>query len=154
MRGALLDDARPPTAEEFAGAVGPAAPRWTALVDWLDRTYGIEGEPLHFGRESGWCLRFRRSGRSLLTLLPHEGGFRALVVVGPSVAEAVAGAIAAGEVGPTVAEAFAAARAYPDGRWLWLPVDDDATAEDVRRLIAIKSPPPRRPRRRGATAPA
>ena len=47
----------------------------------------------------------------------------------------------------TVAEAFDGARAYPDGRWLWLPMEDDTMANDVRRLVAIKSPPPRRVRR-------
>lgn len=145
--GAFLDESRPPTAEELVAAVGPAAARWRDLVEWLGTTYGVEGEPLYFGRDSGWCLRVRRSGRSLLTLLPHQGGFRVLVVVGPSVAEAVSSSLAAGELGPTVAEAFTGARAYPDGRWLWLPIADDATADDVRRLVAIKSPPPRRVRR-------
>ena len=83
----------------------------------------------------------------MLTLLPHDGGFRVLVVIGPSVAGAVSSAIEAGELGSTVADAFGGARAYPDGRWLWLPIEDDATAQDVRRLVAVKSPPPRRVRR-------
>jgi hypothetical protein len=69
------------------------------------------------------------------------------VVIGPSVAEAVSSAAAAGELGQTVAEAFAGARAYPDGRWLWLPIEDDTTSEGVRRLVAMKSLPPRRVRR-------
>lgn len=145
--GAFLDEAHPPSRGAWAVAVGPSAARWTGLVDWLMETYGVEGEPLFFGRESGWCLRVRRSGRSLLTLLPHDGGFRALVVVGPSVADAVSAAIARGELGSSVSRAFAGARAYPDGRWLWLPIEDDASAEAVRRLVAIKSPPPRRVRR-------
>jgi hypothetical protein len=146
--GAFLDGSRPPSTEELTAALGTAAARWTGLVEWLGATYGVEGEPLFFGRDSGWCLRFRRSGRALLTLLPHEGGFRVLVVVGPSVAAGVEAAVAAGDLGRPIAEAFADATAYPDGRWLWLPVDDEAAVEDVRRLVALKSPPPKRPRPR------
>lgn len=110
-------------------------------------TYGIDGEPIHFGRDSGWSLRFRRSGLALLTLTPMaDGSVRALVVIGPSAWEAVAGE----PLSPSVEAAWAAAHPYPDGRWLWLPLADEAVVADVERLVALKSPPPRKPRSKAA----
>jgi len=42
--------------------------------------------------------------------------------------------------------AWDAARPYPDGRWLWLDVVDDRVVTDIERLVALKSPPPKRRR--------
>jgi hypothetical protein len=147
--GALLDRDAVPTLAELAAASGSGRDRWDRLVAWVERTYGLTGEPLYFGRDSGWVLRFRRSGKALLTLLPLAGGgLRALVVVGPSAWAAVADA----ELSEPIRAAWAAAHPYPDGRWLWPLVEDDAIVDDIERLVALKSPPPRRPRKAAAVA--
>lgn len=144
VTGPLLDRDRPPTQLELTECVGATRPLWERLVGWIEATYAVAGEPLFFGRESGWVLRFRRGGKALVTLLPlADGGFQALVVVGPSAWESVAGA----PLSPAIRAAWEAAKPYPDGRWLWPRVTDAAVAEDIERLVAIKSPPPRRPRR-------
>jgi hypothetical protein len=141
--GALLDRDAVPSVEDFAAACGDGRGWFDRLVRWLETTYGAIGEPLYAGRDTGWTLRFRRSGRSLLTLTPLAGGeLRALVIVGPSAWEAVAGA----ELSEPIRAAWAAASPYPDGRWLWPIVDSEAVLEDIERLVALKSPPPRRPR--------
>ena len=141
--GALLDRECVPSLEDFAVACGPGRRWFDRLVQWLGTTYGAVGEPLYSGRESGWTLRFRRSGRALLTLMPLEDGrLRALVVVGPSAWQAVAGA----RLSEPIRAAWAAATPYPDGRWLWPIVDSEAVLEDIERLVTLKSPPPRRVR--------
>jgi hypothetical protein len=150
-RGRLLDRARVPSLEELAVAAGPGRPRWERLAAWVGATYGVVGEPLWSGRESGWVLRFRRSGRALLTLMPLEsGGVRALVVIGPSAWAAVDGV----ELSERIRAEWASAHPYPDGRWLFPLVDDDAVEEDLERLIALKSPPPRRRRAVAHTGPS
>jgi len=141
--GALLDRDAVPTVEDFAAACGDQRGWFDRLVRWLETTYGAVGEPLYSGRESGWTLRFRRSGKALLTLMPlADGELRVLVVVGPSAWQAVAGV----ELSEPIRAAWAAAYPYPDGRWLWPIVDSEAVLEDIQRLVALKSSPPPRPR--------
>lgn len=143
--GAFLDPAGPPTRTELQAVLGSSIDAWDALAAWVESTYGVAGEPIHFGRDSGWSIRFRRSGRSLLTLTPMaDGSVRALVVIGPSAWARVADV----ELSAEVRSAWDAARPYPDGRWLWLPLTRAAVVEDVERLVALKSPPPRRVRPR------
>jgi hypothetical protein len=137
----FVERTSPPSASELESVLGPAAPRWRELERWFAETYGLAPEPVWFGRD-GWALRYRRSGRTLTTLIPRDRAFQALVVIGPAVAPQVADL----ELGEATQAAFAAARPYPDGRWLFLSVADDATVLDVERLVAAKSPPPRRPR--------
>lgn len=139
---AFPDRDTPPTSAQFAAAAGAGRERWDRLDGWARETYGVLGEPIFFGRDSGWCLRYRRSGKALFTLIPHGDGFRALVVVGPS---AWAGA-ADVELSAVTRAAWDAAHPYPDGRWLWLEVGDDQVARDIERLVELKSPPPRRRR--------
>lgn len=136
------DPSQAPPHDALVEAVGPARDRWLRLEAWLHDTYGLDGEPIFFGRDSGWCVRYRRGGKALLTLIPGDAAFRTLVVVGPSAWQA-AGSL---ELSPRTKAAWDGARPYPDGRWLWLDVDDDATVEDVEHLVALKSPPPRHPR--------
>ncbi len=142
------DKDRPPQPEELLDVLAEAAPRWRSLDDWIEKTYGLVGERTYLGRDSGWGLRYRRSGKTLVTLIPRDGGFQALAVVGPSAWEA-AGAAALSE---ETRAAWDAARPYPDGRWLWLEVSDDGVVKDVETLIALKSPPPKRPRARSGPA--
>jgi len=134
----------PPTAAEMAEGIGEERrPMWLALTRWMLDTYGLDGELTWTDEESGWVLRYRRNGRALTTLSPYEaGGFGALVVVGPSVVEAAYAA----PLSETTREALAFAKAYADGRWLWLRVTEPAIVEDVKALVLLKSPPPRRPR--------
>jgi hypothetical protein len=136
------DKDRPPTQAELLDAVGAARHRWLRLDAWARDTFGVEGELLYFGRDSGWCVRYRRSGKALFTLIPRDGSFGALVVIGPSAWENAATV----ELSPATRAAWDAAHPYPDGRWLWLDVTTEQVAADVERLVALKSPPPKRRR--------
>lgn len=142
---------QPPAVPAMATRLGPDLERlWRDLTGWLLESYGLEGDPVWDGRESGWVLRFRLSGRSLTTLSPTvEDGFGALVVLGPS----LWGPAEAAPLSEPTREILRAATAYADGRWLWLRVADEATADDVRTLVSLKAKPRRRIRRAVAANP-
>lgn len=149
MGGAFLDRSAAPGRAELAAALGGRLVLWDRLAGAIESAYGLEPELAWFGKDSGWVVRYRRSGRSLLALLPEPERVRALVVIGPA-AYPTASALA---LEPEVRAALDGAHAYPDGRWLWLDVATEAIADDVVRLVAVKSPPPLRPRARGEAAP-
>jgi hypothetical protein len=138
--GAFLEKDRPPDRTQLEIALGERLPLWDRVAGWVEATYVIGPEPLYSSKTSGWITRYRRSGRSLVLLAPHVGGFDAVVVIGPSVAAAVD----AMPLRPSTRDAFERAHPYPDGRWLKFELETAADAEEVCRLIAVKSPPPRR----------
>lgn len=87
--GAWRQRGSPPTTAAMADRIASdRRPMWLALTRWLHETYGIDGELTWTDDETGWVLRYRRSGRALTTLRPGEaGGIGALVVVGPSIVD-------------------------------------------------------------------
>ena len=119
---------------------------WVGLESFARDTYGIEGEVVGPDAKGRLELRYRRSGRALFTLLPRPRGFRAQVVIGPSVFEA------AQQLGlaDSTRAALESARPYPEGRWLYLEVDDTEVVDDIEKLVTLKSRPPRRLRATGA----
>lgn len=138
--GAFRRFADHPTPAAMPERMGERGQRlWRSLAGWLRATYGTDGEVAWTDDESGWVLRYRWGGRSLVTLFPlDDGSFTALVVLGPTHWAAVDD-LALGEA---TWRAFNVATPYADGRWLWLRVRGPETVGDIRRLVQLKAPPP------------
>jgi hypothetical protein len=121
-------------------ALAGALPLWNALLQVLAEVYGAAGELRFYGRNYGWALRFRKSGKALLSLYPGEGSFTAQVVVSPAQAEK-AMALALGRKVRAVLETT---HEYPEGRWLYIPVASEQDVQDIQQLLALKAKPARR----------
>jgi hypothetical protein len=135
----FMDPEHVPTRDDIASALGPAAARlWAHVTRYVEESYGIEPTYVPPSRNYGWDVKYRKGGKTLLSLTPDEGGFTALVVLGEKETEAVR----ALELGDHVRRVFDEARQLRDGRWLFVPVESDRDADDVEALLAVK----RRPR--------
>lgn len=88
-------------------------------------------------------VKFRRGGKTLVTLYLHEGYFTFLVIFGKAEREnyeAVRGEF------PKEFDAFYdAARTYHDGKWLFYDVHADGNVDMLMRLLHIKKRPNRKP---------
>lgn len=138
--GCFTDKARPPTTEAMNEALGGALPLWNALLRVLADVYGAGGELRFYGRNYGWALRFRRSGRTLLSLYPGEGSFTAQVVVSPAQAENAMWVA----LGRKVRAVLETTHEYPEGRWLYIPVASEQDVRAIQQLLALKGKPVRR----------
>lgn len=127
-----------PTPEEIAEALGTSASLWGRLTAFVANAYGIEPTFVPPSRNYGWDVKYRKGGKTLVSLTPDEGGFTALVVLGEKEAEAARGL----HLGAHVRRGFEEARQLRDGRWLFVPVESDRDVDDIEALLAVK----RRPR--------
>ena len=139
---AFMDPEHLPTEKEILAALGSRAPLWARLTAYLDEAYAIEGTFVPPSRNYGWDVKYRRRGKTLVSLTPDEGCFTALVVLGEKETEAARGL----ELGHHVRSVFEEARQLRDGRWLFVPVESERDVEDIERLLSVK----RRPRRPAA----
>jgi hypothetical protein len=135
---AFMDPEHVPTGAEIAAALGPSAPLWERLTAFVAEAYAIEPTFVPPSRNYGWDVKYRKGGKTLVSLNPDEGGFTALVVLGEKETEAARDL----DLGDRVRAVFEEARQLRDGRWLFIPVESGQDVEDIEALLAVK----RRPR--------
>lgn len=129
-----------PSPADMLTTVGSGARHWRALVTFMDTTYGIAGEPRHYGKSYGWMLWFHRGKKTLLCLYPQDGGLVAQITLGPTLVDAALALPLCEKMRAALEEAHP----YPEGRWLFVTIAGDDEARDVERLVLLKQPRPRR----------
>jgi Protein of unknown function (DUF3788) len=132
----LFDPVAAPTPDEVRSIIGPAAPLWDGLVQRAE-AMGARGTFTWEGPKHGWSLKYTRAGRPFVSLTPAPGGFKALVILGRAQVDEAP----ALPLGMHVRGIFDAARQYPDGRWLFIPVESEQDVADVVALLETKLPP-------------
>lgn len=132
----LFEPGSPPAREVIRRIIGPAATLWDSLVTGVE-AMGARGTFTWEGPKYGWSLKYKRAGRPFVTLLPKDGGFTALVILGRAQVEEVP----ALPLSTQVRADFHAARQYPDGRWLFIPVETVQDVADVVTMLETKLPP-------------
>ncbi len=114
---------------------GSKVPLWEELIRFIREQYPSDEDfTFLYGKQYGWARRFRIRKQLLTSLYPAEGGFKVQVNLSP---EAVEQALAM-QPGQNVREAIARAHPYPEGRWVFIPIDSAEDAQDIKRLLALR----------------
>jgi hypothetical protein len=132
---AFIGRTETPDDDALKAALGAAHKRWEELAAALEKELGITAREWNsYSRKAGWSLKLKRGERTILYLLPHQGGFRAAFVLGD---KAVAAAREAG-LPPAILDLIAGARRYAEGTGFRIEVCTKADAAAVRQLAGIK----------------
>jgi hypothetical protein len=124
-----------PTRRGLLEMLGRARAAWEDIEGHLAETYGLTGQLHHmYGARYGWALRFLRGGRLITAMYPNRGRVTVQIILGRAQV-AAAGAM---DLTPSVVRVFAAAKDYPEGRWLFIPVKSLKGARELRPLLALK----------------
>jgi hypothetical protein len=143
--GLFTDKGHPPSDTEILAAVGPKLDLWQRLLQFIRTSYRAQ-EDLKFmyGHPYGWALRFRARGKLLTALYPTDSGFTVQIILSTAAIEQ-AQRLA---LGPHVQGVIAQAHPYPEGRWLFIPVEAERDAGDIEQLLPLRAhtKPPSDPR--------
>lgn len=133
--GIFTDKKEQPSPDDVLAMIGSQVPLWQGLIQFIRENYPSDEDfKFLYGKKYGWALRFRIRGQLLTSLFPTAGGFTAQVNLSP---EAVEQALAM-QPGKNVQAAIARANPYPEGRWLFIPVESADDVHDVKRLLALR----------------
>ncbi len=133
--GLFTDKKHQPADAEVLEAIGARLPLWQDLAHFIRETYPAEEDfKFLYGKTYGWALRFRIKGQVLTSLYPTQGGFTAQVNLSPEAVEQ-AQSMRLGQAGR---QAIERANPYPEGRWLFIPVESEEDVQDVQRLLALR----------------
>ncbi len=134
--GLFTDKGNQPTEAQVRDAVGTKLPLWQDLIRAIRERYSVrEDFKFLYGKNYGWAVRFRVKGELLVSLFPTQGGFIAQVILS---SDAIENALAM-EMSKNVQQAITRANPYPEGRWLFIPVETEEDLSDVQQLVEIRA---------------
>jgi hypothetical protein len=112
-----------------------ASSAWDDLEAHLAETYRLKSE-FHFmyGERYGWALRFHRGGRLVLVMYPNHGHLTVQIILGRTQIAAATQM----NLPQRILKVLDAAKDYPEGRWLFIPVRSGKGVRELRGLIALK----------------
>jgi hypothetical protein len=138
--GCFLDKGHPPTEKEVEAALGAKFPLWEKMIQFIYDNYEMTVEFSYGGKNYGWNLWYRKSGKSLVSLFPQRGSLVAQVVLGKDQTEQALAMKFCKSVDKLVRET----PQLHDGKWLFIPVKTLTEAKDVEKLLLLKKRPTKR----------
>ena len=132
--GVFVDKAHPPTMDQVLQVVGPRRSAWEELARFIRERFTPQQEFRFYGKNYGWAMRFRKSGKALVSLYPVENGFTIQIILGAAETEKARSL----RLGKRVERIIDEVHAYPEGRWLFIPVKSAKDIKDVEQLLALK----------------
>lgn len=133
----IYTDKIPPTSRQIEYYI--KSPLWQRLNERLQQIYKSEPvmEYSACSMQSGWNIKYKKSGKSLCTLYPMSGYFIALVVI--SAAEMHEAELFIHSCSDYAQGVFENTQTGNGQKWLMIDVREEATIEDVLGLIAVRS---------------
>jgi hypothetical protein len=134
--GLFTDKSNPPTADQVHDAVGSKLPLWHDLIRTIRERYSAQEDfKFLYVKSYGWAVRFRVKGQLLVSLFPIQDGFVAQVNLCP---DAIEKALTM-KMSKNVQQAITRAHPYPEGRWLFIPVETKEDLSNFQQLVEMRA---------------
>ena len=134
----LLDRDQKPDQDLLQRAIGrEVLPVWQEVKDYLAENFpAYYSELIYYNPQHGWALRYRKDAQQLCTLFPERGAFSALVVLSQEEEQLAQEKI--NFFNARIRELLSRPSTLPQGRWLWLRIEDHTDFVGLRLLLENK----------------
>jgi hypothetical protein len=133
--GVFTDKEIKPSDKHVYQSLGEVKPLWDSVISFIEEKYGVNGEFIFYGKNFGWALRYRKSGRVLIALYPGNEEYTVQIILNKHQIEEVL------ESGITVEtrELIERTTMIREGKWLYLKVDEEKNLDEIKTLIIARS---------------
>ena len=129
---------REPSEEEMVRFLGKQAGKmWKKIVQYMRENYDFE--PVREKGSLEATIRYRKSGKTLLTFYPKRNEITVLIILGKDEVQKFESS--RGEFSPGIVELFRSTKQYHDGRWLHIKIPPFDNLEDIKKLLLMKRKP-------------
>ena len=139
MHERLLNPECTPSEDQISEWIGSKVNLWIDLKDYLATHYDHDSELDFGGKKYGWGIRYRKSGKTLVTLFPERGRFTVLVVLGKKEVEKTEKIL--DTLSAKIRRLFQETEQLHDGRWLWIQPSTKADIQSIKALLRNKRRP-------------
>ncbi len=135
-KGAFTDKNHKPNEKEVFEAISSANLQWNSLINFIEDNYKIKGEFKFYGKNFGWAVRYRKSGKVLLSVYPGRDEFMVQIILN---GEEVKKALEL-DLHPDTREIIENKPPIREGKWIYLKVTPNMSLRDIEGLILVRSP--------------
>jgi hypothetical protein len=137
----MFDRTRHPTDADIIEFIADAkaVTAWKNIQEYLEAHYDLSKEILYYGDKYGWLVRYRKSGRTIVSIFPEKYSFSFLIVYGKKEIEKFSARES--EFTSEIIDVFRNTEKLHDGKWLWIRVTDSTGFKDLHKLVSIKRKP-------------
>lgn len=112
-------------------------PVWDDVRNYLEEQFSnYQPEMVFYNDQEGWAFRYRRGLQHLCTLFPERGAFTALIPLDPQEDQQALEKF--GYFNARLRELLSRQSSLPQGRWLWVQLEDHTDFVGLKLLLAIK----------------
>ncbi len=135
----LLDRDQEPDQELIRKRIGrEVLPVWEEVHAYLAENYpGYSPELIYYNTQHGWAIRYRKEAQQLCTLFPERGAFSALIVLSAEEEALLQEKIH--YFNSKIRELLSRPSTLPQGRWLWLRIEDHTDFFGLRLILESKA---------------
>jgi hypothetical protein len=133
-RGAFTERTTQPGEAEIESTLAGAAPLWKDLVAFVENSFRVCSDWKFYGKNYGWALAYKKSGKALVALYPGVRSFTALFILKDDQIARVPSELLI----PGLRAAIDTANPYAEGRWIFLTVASEHELEVAKKLIEIR----------------
>jgi len=129
-----------PSYDEIRNFIGDiAVMQFDRLVEFVEENYDFDKEVYFGGKNYGVMVRFRKSGKTLLSIFPEKNGFSIVLVYGKKEIEQFENK--KNQYSSFITSIYDATKQYHDGKWLLIRIEDDRYLNELIEMIKIKKKP-------------
>ncbi len=113
-------------------------PIWDEVSRHLAENYpGYEPELIYYNPQHGWAYRYRKEAQQLCLLFPERGAFSALLILNED--EETRALEKVNYFNARIREVLNQPSSLPNGRWLWVRLEDHTDFVGLKMLLEIKA---------------
>jgi hypothetical protein len=135
-KGVFTDKTHRPTETEVIEAISTVKTLWNNLTSFIEDNYKIAGEYKFYGKNFGWALRYRKSGRVLISLYPGKDEFMVQIILNGGEVEKALKL----DLTPDTRKIIEETAPIREGKWIYLNVNPEKDVNDIKNLISVRSP--------------
>ena len=115
---------------------------WNKLVAGIDSLYEMDRTWNKGFGDWIYEYKYRRGGKTLCTFYAKQGIANILITLGKAESEKVE--LKREDFSPLLLTLYDETKTYHDGKWLWIPIDEVLSMDDIINLLKIKRRPNRK----------
>ncbi len=115
---------------------------WNRLTERIDQLYDMDRIWDKGFKDWNYEYKYRRAGKTLCTFYAKSNVAKILIVLGKSEREKFE--TQRDSFTEHTLDLYDATESLHDGKWLWIPINENLSSDDVLRMLMIKRKPNRK----------